>query len=83
MSSACMECRFFCSLETTEGKETLYGLCRRNPPIPDPHNPGMSGFPTTYSDFWCGEFVARLASEPLAVITDLPSREPAVTETNS
>lgn len=78
MPSACIECRFFHSLETpSEQKANLFGQCRRNPPLPLAPDGSNPAFPVTYSDLWCGEFVARLASEPLSVEPNPLSSEPA------
>ena len=88
MPNACIACRFFCA-ETAPVSDTdiVDGQCRRHPP--KSHYAGDDGgplfvtsFPEVYSNMWCGDFVARLAAEPLAVYTDLPSDEPAESDPN-
>jgi len=50
----CSKCRFFVIGDSRPFEGRQLGECRKNPP-----KAGTSGFPSIYSDKWCGAFEPR------------------------
>jgi hypothetical protein len=54
----CANCRFFWRVPNA-AVDDHYGRCRRFPPVRVSQE--QDGFPTTYENQWCGEYIGRAA----------------------